>query len=167
MIIAQAEKEDLKKILELQKLAFRLQAEIYNDYSIPPLIQTLENIKQDFLYQTYLKAVIKEKIIGSVRGYEDNNTCYIGRLIVHPNHQNQGYGMKLMHKIESLFNNAERYEIFTGHKSEKNLYLYQKLGYKEFNLKKINVNLNLVYLEKLNESPSRSGNFKELFRIIK
>ncbi len=34
MIIAFAEKEDLGKILELQKLAFRAQAEIYNDFSI-------------------------------------------------------------------------------------------------------------------------------------
>jgi len=31
MIIALAEKEDLEQILEIQKLAFRSQAEIYND----------------------------------------------------------------------------------------------------------------------------------------
>ena len=109
MIIALAEKEDLGQILELQKLAFRSQAEIYNDYSIPPLIQTLEDIEQDFLTQTYLKAVINKKIIGSVRGYEDNNKCYIGRLIVHPAFQNQGYGTKLMAKIELIFRNVERY----------------------------------------------------------
>ena len=82
MIIEQAEKEDLGKILELQKLAFRTQAEIYNDFSIPPLIQTLEEIEKDFQNQTYLKAVTNKKIIGSVRGYEDSNTCYIGRLII-------------------------------------------------------------------------------------
>jgi len=151
MIITLAEKEDLGKILELQKLAFRSQAEIYNDYSIPPLIQTLEEIEQDFLTQTYLKAVINKKIIGSVRGYESNNTCYIGRLIVHPDFQNQGYGTKLMTKIESIFKNVERYEIFTGYKDEKNLYLYQKLGYKKFKLEKVHENLFFEYLEKLNE----------------
>ena len=151
MIIALAEKEDLGQILELQKLAFRSQAEIYNDYSIPPLIQTLEDIEQDFLTQTYLKAVINKKIIGSVRGYEDNNKCYIGRLIVHPAFQNQGYGTKLMAKIELIFRNVERYEIFTGYKDEKNLYLYQKLGYKKFKLEKVHKNLYFEYLEKKNE----------------
>ena len=151
MIIALAEKEDLGQILELQKLAFRSQAEIYNDYSIPPLIQTLEDIEQDFLTQTYLKAVINKKIIGSVRGYEDNNKCYIGRLIVHPAFQNQGYGTKLMAKIELIFRNVERYEIFTGYKDEKNLYLYQKLGYKKFKLEKVHENLYFEYLEKINE----------------
>ena len=151
MIITLAEKEDLEQILELQKLAFRSQAEIYNDYSIPPLIQTLEDIEQDFLTQTYLKAVINKKIIGSVRGYEDSNTCYIGRLIIHPDFQNQGYGTKLMAKIESIFKNVERYEIFTGYKDVKNLYLYQKLGYKKFKLEKVNENLFFEYLEKVNE----------------
>ena len=151
MIITLAEKEDLGKILEIQKLAFRSQAEIYSDYSIPPLIQTLEEIEQDFQNQTYLKAVINEDIIGSVRGYEDNNTCYIGRLIVHPAFQNQGYGTKLMAKIESIFKKVERYEIFTGYKDEKNLYLYQKLRYKKFKLEKVHENLFFEYLEKVNE----------------
>ncbi|MHA1466537.1 MAG: GNAT family N-acetyltransferase [Promethearchaeota archaeon] len=151
MIVEQAKKEDLGKILELQKLAFRSQAEIYNDFSIPPLIQTLEEIEKDFQNQTYLKAVTNKKIIGSVRGYEDSNTCYIGRLIIHPDFQNQGYGTKLMAKIESIFKNVERYEIFTGYKDVKNLYLYQKLGYKKFKIEKVNENLFFEYLEKVNE----------------
>ena len=151
MIIEQVEIEDLREILELQKLAFKSQAEIYGDYSIPPLIQTLEEIKQDFQNQTYFKAIKNEKIIGSVRGYEDNNTCYIGRLIIHPDYQNKGYGTELMQKIESFFSKLERFEIFTGHKDEKNLYLYQKLGYKRFKIEKINKNLSFVYLEKIRD----------------
>ena len=151
MIVEQAKKEDLGKILELQKLAFRSQAEIYNDFSIPPLIQTPEEIEKDFQNQTYLKAVTNKKIIGSVRGYEDSITCYIGRLIIHPDFQNQGYGTKLMAKIESIFKNVERYEIFTGYKDVKNLYLYQKLGYKKFKIEKVNENLFFEYLEKVNE----------------
>ena len=51
MIIKQALKEDLREILTLQKLAYQSEAEIYNDYSIPPLIQTLDKIKEDFSVQ--------------------------------------------------------------------------------------------------------------------
>lgn len=43
---------------------------------------------------------------------------------------------------------AIQYELFTGHKSEKNLYLYKKLGYTEFKREKVNDNLTLVYLKK-------------------
>ena len=83
-----------------------------------------------------------------MRAYEKEGTGYIGRLIVHPDFQNQGIGTKLIHKIEAIFQDAKRYELFTGHKSKRNLYLYQKLGYKKFKTEKINENLKLVYLEK-------------------
>jgi hypothetical protein len=53
-----------------------------------------------------------------------------------------------MNKIEEIFEEANRFELFTGHKSEKNLYLYQKLGYKTSKAVKANDRLNIVYLEK-------------------
>jgi N-acetylglutamate synthase-like GNAT family acetyltransferase len=148
MIIEKAFRENLEEILELQKLAYLSEAEIYNDYSIPPLTQTLNEIKEDLAFQIFLKIVIDNKIVGSVRGYKEEDTCYIGKLVVHPNYQNQGIGTKLLKEIEAKFNDAKRYELFTGFKSEKNLYLYQKLGYKQFRTEHIHENLQMVYLEK-------------------
>ncbi len=148
MIIEKALKKDLEEILELQKLAYQSEAEIYDDYSIPPLTQTLEEIKEDFSFQILLKIVINNKLIGSVRAYRENDTCYIGKLIVHPNSQNKGIGTKLLKEVEIKFNDVKRYELFTGHRSEKNLYLYQKLGYLQFKSEIINENLQLIYLEK-------------------
>ena len=127
MIITSAEKEDLGQILELQKLAFRAQAEIYNDFSIPPLIQTLEDIEQDILTQTYLKAVINKKIIGSVRGYESNKTCYIGRLIVHPAYQNQGYGKAIVNQIIN-FVQEKGDVLYLETQNEANIKYYHHLG---------------------------------------
>jgi hypothetical protein len=37
-----------------------------------------------------------------------------------------------MQAIEEHFKFADRYELFTGHRSGRNLYLYQKLGYHEY-----------------------------------
>jgi ribosomal protein S18 acetylase RimI-like enzyme len=74
--------------------------------------------------------------------------CYLGRLIVHPDFQNQGIGTRLMNKIEEMFGDVKRFELFTRHRSEKNLYLYQKLGYKVFKTVKANDRLNIIYLEK-------------------
>ncbi len=139
---------DAEEVLSLQKLAYKSEAEIYNDFTIPPLIQTLEEIKKDFENQIVLKATIDRKIRGSVRAFAREETCYIGRLIVHPDFQNRGVGTKLMGKIEEIFEEAKRFELFTGHKSEKNLYLYQKLGYKVFKTVKANERLDIVYLHK-------------------
>jgi ribosomal protein S18 acetylase RimI-like enzyme len=148
MEIERAIISDAEEILSLQKLAYRSEAEIYNDFNIPPLVQTLESIEKDFENQYFLKAVMDGKIIGSVRAYTKEGTCYIGRLIVHPDFQNRGIGTDLMNEIERIFNTRRRFELFTGDKSERNLYFYQKLGYKIFKKAKITDQTMIVYLEK-------------------
>jgi phage replication-related protein YjqB (UPF0714/DUF867 family) len=148
MLIEKAKVSDAEEILALQKLAYRSEAEIYNDFNIPPLVQTSEEIKKDFENQFFLKAVEDEKIIGSVRAQVKGEICHVGRLIVHPNFQNRGIGNKLMNEIERVFNTCKRFELFTGSKSERNLYLYQKLGYRIFKTAKITDKTTIVYLEK-------------------
>lgn len=140
--------QDSASILDLQKLAYVSEAEIYNDFEIDPLTQTLDALHRDFEKQVFLKASVSGKIVGSVRGYLAHGTCHIGRLIVHSDFQNQGIGAQLMSSIESYFKAAKRYELFTGHRSERNLYLYQKLGYSTYKTDPVHENLALVFLEK-------------------
>jgi GNAT superfamily N-acetyltransferase len=148
MVIEPADLEDAGEILALQKLAYLSEAEIHDDYTIPPLNQTLEETEAEFEAQYVLKATLEGRIVGSVRAYMRAGTCYIGKLIVHPDFQNRGIGTRLMHEIEGCFPDAGRYELFTGHKSGRNLYLYQKLGYRPFKSQRINEKLTLVFLEK-------------------
>jgi ribosomal protein S18 acetylase RimI-like enzyme len=144
---------DASEILALQKLAYRSEAEIYGAYDIPPLTQTEAEMEADLERQTVLKVVDGDRIRGSVRAYEAQGICHIGRLIVHPDCQNQGLGTQLLRAIEAAFPQAERYELFTGHRSARNLYLYGKLGYKEFKRERVNETLTIVYLEKLAADP--------------
>jgi len=148
MIIENAVVGDAEEILALQKLAYQSEAEIYHDFTIPPLIQTSEEIEKDFESQIFLKAISDGKIIGSVRAYAKEGTCYVGRLIVHPDFQNHGIGKQLMGRIEEVFKGVPRFEIFTGHKSERNLHLYGKLGYRRFKTVPANEKLTIVFLEK-------------------
>jgi hypothetical protein len=50
MIIEPASIEDASEILTLQKLCYQSEAEIYNDYNIPPLIQALEEMNPNLAY---------------------------------------------------------------------------------------------------------------------
>jgi catechol 2,3-dioxygenase-like lactoylglutathione lyase family enzyme/GNAT superfamily N-acetyltransferase len=149
--ISDANYEDLAPILYLQKCCYLPEAEIYNDYSIPPLTQKIEDIKSDFEKQTILKLEYSNKIIGSVRGFLRDGTCYIGKLIVDKDYQNMGFGKQLLEAFEGKFKNAGRFELFTGVKSSKNLFLYNKLGYKEFKEEKLN-EITIKYLEKVSDN---------------
>lgn len=151
MRVLQATIPDSEEILGLQKLAYRIEAERYNDYNIPPLMQTLEEIKEQFKDHLFLKAVSENMIIGTVRAHEQNGTCYIGRLAVYPEMQNRGIGTVLMQEIEKYYKPV-RFELFAGSKSENNIHLYKKLGYSIFKTDKYECgNIEIIYMEKIVE----------------
>jgi GNAT superfamily N-acetyltransferase len=157
VIIEQASLEDAAAVLALQKTAYRSEAEIYGDHSIPPLTQTLDELEADFGNQLILKASVEGRVVGSVRGCAEGGTCFIGRLVVYPEFQNRGIGTQLMEEIETRFGHAERFELFTGDKSEHNLRFYRKRGYEVFKSESVTRNLRLVYLEKRCGALPRTG----------
>ena len=140
---------DAERLLALQRLCYRGEAELYGDPSIPPLTQTLESLKHDLGTQTVLVACVEGDIVGSVRAEIMGGTCHVGRLIVHPRLQRRGLGARLMREIEGRFPTAIRYELFTGHRSEDNLRFYGRLGYAAIRREPVSNRLQLVYLEKL------------------
>lgn len=148
MNIVEAHIRDMAEILELQKLCYHGNAVRYDDFNIPPLTQTQIEIEEEYAFSTVLKVESNRKIVASVRSFQKNNTCYIGKLIVHPEYQNKGLGTKLMIEIENKFN-TKRFELFTGTRDDKNLYLYKKLGYKIFKEEQLSNKVSLVYLEKV------------------
>lgn len=148
--ILTAEETDLIAILNLQKECYQTEAELHNEYNIPPLTQTYDSIFEEYKQGIlFLKGVVDGQLIASVRGSIKDGTTYIGRLIVKKEFQNNKFGQALMKEIETKLKNCNRYELFTGFKSEKNLKLYEKLGYNEFRKEFINDNLILIYLEKV------------------
>lgn len=152
MIIKKANINDAEEILALQKICYITEAEIYSDYTISPLVQTLEEIKAHFEDYHFLKLVESGKIIGSIKARESSPvTCYIGRLIVHPDFQNRGNGTMLMERIEGIFNECKKWELIAGYKSEKNIKFYEKRGYHIYKTEKISSKISLIYMEKLNK----------------
>lgn len=146
-MIRRAELKDLEDILELQYLAYQSEAEILNDYSIPPLKQTLDEVKMEFMNGVILVETKDETIIGSVRGYVKEGTLYIGKLMVNPEFRRQGLGKKLLLAMEAECEH-ERCELFTSSQSVGNIKLYENTGYKKFKEKQISNVLKFVYLEK-------------------
>ena len=116
MTIQTANIKDAEEILALQKLAYKSEAILHGDFQIPPLVETIDELKENFQTYVFLKATAERKIVGSVRVFQEDNTCYIGRLMVHPEFQNRGIATKLLKEIEKRFS-CGRLELFTGCKS--------------------------------------------------
>lgn len=149
MIIVPAAKEDAADILALQQAAYQSEAELYRDWSIPPLTQTLAELQQEITASTVLKASQGGLLVGSVRAVQQPDTSVaIGRLIVLPELQGQGIGSLLMASIEAAFPAAPRFELFTGSLSIRNIRLYEKLGYCLFMRKQLSPQVELVFMEK-------------------
>ncbi|HMK48387.1 MAG TPA: GNAT family N-acetyltransferase [Methanocella sp.] len=143
---------DAEEILALQKIAYITEAEIY-DFDIPPLKQTHNEIVREFSDHIFLKAETKGRIAGSVRARGMDDTCLIGRLIVDPVFRGQGIGTALMTTIEREFAAFKRYELFTGDRSERNIALYERLGYHICRSEQVSCSLKLVFLEKYADGP--------------
>lgn len=150
MIIAAATIQDAEAILHLQRLAYQREATLYQDWSIPPLTESLQQLLAEFGQQCFLKACSAHSpaLVGSVRARLLDDTCSIGRLIVHPEFQRKGVGSALMQQVEQTFSQAGRFELFTGHRSKQNLTFYQRLGYVPFREQQLSDHVTLIYLQK-------------------
>jgi GNAT superfamily N-acetyltransferase len=151
LCIELARQEDLEEILVLQKLCYRKEALRYNDFTIPPLTQTADEIRAEFPGTIFLKAILNKIIIGSIKAKIEHNTAHIGRLMVHPTYQHQGIGRFLIQTIEKVIKEhapVQRLELFTGELSSDNIHLYESEGYRIYKKEPYDGTKNIVYMEK-------------------
>jgi predicted N-acetyltransferase YhbS len=139
-------------ILDLQRRAYQSEAKLYNDWSLPPLRQTLEELVAEFESHLFLKAVSAARLVGSVRAKRDIKTIQIGRLIVEPSVQRQGIGGRLIQAVEAAFPHASTFQLFTGSRSVGNIALYKRHGYLVTHETTLAQSVTLVHMSKANAS---------------
>jgi ribosomal protein S18 acetylase RimI-like enzyme len=144
-----ASSHDAPAILALQRRAYRVEAELYDDAAIAPLRETVDEVRAEAEAGRILKVTIDGVFAGAVRARMDGTTCHVGRLIVEPEVQNRGLGSTLLRAVEQRCPPGTRLELFTGHRSERNLHLYRKHGYREFRRGVVTPTLTFVFLEKI------------------
>ncbi|RSS38183.1 GNAT family N-acetyltransferase [Streptomyces sp. WAC08241] len=153
--ISAADARDAEQILKLQYLCYQSEAELYGDWSIEPLTQSLDALRAELEEGHGLVARLGDEVVASVRArVDEDGTVRIAKLIVHPRMRRHGLGGRLLDAIERHFAtggptpSAKRFRLFTGHRSEVNLRLYRSKGYAQVATRELGPRLTLVTLEK-------------------
>lgn len=120
------------ELLTVRRAAFVSEAQLYDDPNIPPLTQTLEELRTD-LGRTdvvTLGAWMEHRLVGSIRVEVDGTKATLGRLAVVPDLQGRGIGTQLLLAIPPyLPPETSEVWVFTGKDSVQNITMYTKHGY--------------------------------------
>ena len=134
-----------EKVLNIQILSYKVEAEIIGSYEIPPLRDTVNTLQH--CGETFYGYYKNEVLCGAISIKVEKDEVDIHRLIVHPNHFRKGIAQLLLNFIESKFE-VETIKVATGSKNTPAVNFYKKNGFE--NIKEITVNerLSLTFFEK-------------------
>ncbi len=127
------EPADAGEVLTLQRAAFVQEAALYDSVDMPPLTQTLDELRAELADNLGCVALDGERIVGAARARRDGDLLLVGRIAIAPDQQGSGVGTDLLAAVEQRGRaaGASVAELFTGSLSEANLRLYEREGYSE------------------------------------
>ena len=136
--------------LTVQRAAYVTEAQLYDAPRIPPLTETLDELRADLMSGTSaFGAWDGSRLAGSVRGRVDGDRMEVVRFAVAPDLQGQGIGQALLAAVEEAAPPEVRtLWLVTGVTSAASRHLYRKAGYDQVAETTDPVGVALVVLEK-------------------
>lgn len=131
-MIKRLDAKDIKtaeQIVDLQKKAYTVEAELIDFYDIPPLKDTIETITQcDEVFYGYYEG---NELAGLVSYKLEEDLLDIYRVAVHPKHFRKGIAGKMIEYIMEANKEIKKLVVSTGLKNRPAVNLYLKLGFKK------------------------------------
>jgi GNAT superfamily N-acetyltransferase len=128
--IARAVDADAPELLVLQRACWVAEALVNERLDIPALHESLDDVRRGIEVQQTWVVRDGARLVGSVRGKVHGDAWEIGRLMVAPDLAGRGLGRFLLGWIEQHAPaGLERFELFTGGRSERNQRIYGAAGY--------------------------------------
>jgi ribosomal protein S18 acetylase RimI-like enzyme len=91
---------DAGEILVVQRAAYVLDAQLYGDPMIKPLVETFEDIQAGIRDAVVIVATVAGRVVGFIRGRLVGRSCHLDRIAVVPDRQGCGIGSTLLTAIE-------------------------------------------------------------------
>mgnify|MGYP003144384499 CR=1 FL=1 len=129
IILSRISPADAGEVLTVQRAAFASEALIHGTADMPPLTQTLEELRAELADANGWVARVGPRLVGAIRVRETDDLLLIGRIAIAPDMQGSGIGRSLLEAAERDARAPEA-ELFTGSLSEANVRLYESCGYR-------------------------------------
>ncbi len=134
-------------VLELQKLSYRIEADLIGSNLIPGLHETLAQLQESG--ETFYGFFEAQILCGAISYKLEHHTLDIHRLVVHPDHFRKGIARSLLEFVLKLELHAKRCIVQTGALNLPAIGLYQKMGFLELEQLEVIPGLWICTLEKM------------------
>lgn len=118
-----------KKVLDLQKVSYLIEAKYIGTINIPPLMEKLEELMD--CKETFLGSFVDGYLAGVLSYKVDHELIDIHRLMVHPDYFRKGIGKELICYLEIMHLSAKEIIVSTGAKNTPAVNLYFNLGFEK------------------------------------
>lgn len=138
------------EVMTVQRAAYLQEARRYGAWDLPPLVETLDQIRAHLSDGTpALGAFDGQRLVGSVRSRVDGERMEVARLAVAPDVQGGGVGRRLLRAISAQAPAGVGVVwLFTGAESDDNLRFYGSAGFSRVREHLDAVGIRCVTLEK-------------------
>lgn len=139
------DRETVKRIIEIQKASYRVEAEIIGSSKIPTLYDTVTSIQQS--NELFIGYYDNEEMLAILSYKFEFGILDIHRLAVLPDHFKKGIACNLLKAAVEM--NAEAFKVIvaTGSKNKPAINLYEKLGFKIIRSFMVEESISITQLE--------------------
>lgn len=123
--------DDAGEVLTVPRAAFLAEGRAYANFDIPPLVETLDQVRRELADNTIVGAYLGPRLVGSLRLTVAGPVGWVSRIAVAPDQQGRGVGGGLLAAIEALLpTGVTRLQLAVGAKSAANIAMYGRRGYR-------------------------------------
>lgn len=141
MILDLSDDTVLHELWTVQRLAYAVEAELIGFDGIPPLHESLDDLRA--CGETFLGLYDEEGLAGAVSYLVEGSTVDICRLVVHPRVHRRGMASKL---LDALPDGPQT--VSTASRNEPALRLYRKRGFSETGTREVAPGVSLTDLSR-------------------
>jgi ribosomal protein S18 acetylase RimI-like enzyme len=144
-----ADRAVAEAVLDVQRRAYRVEADLVGFDAIPPLHESLEELQATG--ETFLAALVGERLAGLVSWKLEGDTLDLHRLAVDPELFRAGIGRALVRAAQAAEPEARRVIVQTGAGNDPAKALYESEGFAEIGGREVAPGFRVTLFEKLRD----------------